>query len=348
VPAGPSVVQVSAGFGGACARLSDGHVRCWGENSQGSVGDGTTTNRDQAVEVSGLDDAASVSVGLLRTCAVRSNGRVACWGSAAGDGTTDAHLTPFDVPGISTAVAVSSFGSSCAVLADHTVTCWSGAAPSPTPVAGITDAVDVAVGYSHTCVLRTGGTVACWGEGSSGQLGNGSSVASATPVAVTGLSGVVELRAGGAFTCARLGGGSVRCWGAGTSGQLGNGASVDSNVAVTASGLAAASIAPGGTNACALGSAGAVSCWGSNESGELGTGVAGPSSPFPPAAPGSTVPTAATEVGSAVQVSVGSSGFACAVDAGGVVRCWGSDDWGQLGNGAAGASLTPAVVLGLS
>ena len=91
-------------------------------------------------------------------------------------------------------------------------------------VAGIDDAVEVAVGDRHTCARHADGTVACWGAGESGQLGNDAAADSGQPVAVLDLTDAIAIAAGATSTCARRSDGTVWCWGAGSEGQLGNGA----------------------------------------------------------------------------------------------------------------------------
>ncbi len=72
-------VEVSVGDGFACARLSTGHVKCWGQ--EGTLGDGSEAASDEPVEVSGLTNASSISAGVNTACAVLSEGALECWGS---------------------------------------------------------------------------------------------------------------------------------------------------------------------------------------------------------------------------------------------------------------------------
>jgi hypothetical protein len=73
------VAGLAAGYGHTCAAHSDGSVSCWGLNHFGQLGDGTLQDRDEPVEVCGLEGVATVSTGDFNTCAV-SDGRVQCWG----------------------------------------------------------------------------------------------------------------------------------------------------------------------------------------------------------------------------------------------------------------------------
>jgi alpha-tubulin suppressor-like RCC1 family protein len=193
----------AGGYNDTCALLSGGSVRCWGDNGRGELGDGTTTNRDLPVTVSGLTNATAISAGFQHTCALLATGAVECWGSNSsgqlGDGTTTDSATPVAIQGVTTAIAVSAGG-------------------------------------AYTCALLAGGSSECWGSNSSGQLGDGTTTDSATPVA-TGVSDATEISAGYDHTCALLADNSIQCWGDNGTGDLGDGTTTNSDVPVAVSGL---------------------------------------------------------------------------------------------------------------
>jgi alpha-tubulin suppressor-like RCC1 family protein len=194
----------------------------------------------------------------------------------------------------------------------------------------------IATGAAHSCARLGNGTVMCWGLNASGQLGNGSTVASKLAVPVSGLGGVTQVDTGDAFSCARLTSGAVKCWGANTNGQLGRGTTTLSKVpvAVLSTGTTAlsgaGSVAAGGAFACAVvspGAAGTVKCWGANAAGQLGDGTL-----LQRTRPVTVLAAAATPLKGVVSVSAGATS-ACAVLTSGAVRCWGANNHGQLGRG---------------
>jgi alpha-tubulin suppressor-like RCC1 family protein len=204
-------------------------------------------------------------------------------------------------------------------------------------------AAAVSVGSSSACALTAGGGVECWGDNSSGQLGNNAPVASSSvppsssvPVPVVGLSsGVVAVSVAGRAACALTAAGGVECWGDNDYGELGsNSSAFDSPVPVAVQGLASGVIdlseGDGENGFCAVTAGGGVECWGD---------IAG----------SSLVPVAVTGFTSAVTtVSVG-RGFACALTRRGGVECWGDDTYGQLGNSCiTGNSGVPVPVTGLT
>jgi alpha-tubulin suppressor-like RCC1 family protein len=92
------VAQLAAGGSHTCARLATGAVQCWGANSYGQIGDGTTTNRTTPVAVVGLSDAIYLALGQSHSCAIRATGDVVCWGrndrGQLGNGTATTALVP--------------------------------------------------------------------------------------------------------------------------------------------------------------------------------------------------------------------------------------------------------------
>jgi hypothetical protein len=146
-----NVVDIAAGGFHTCAVQSDGTVRCWGDNRQGQLGDGTTMVRTAPVTVTGLSNAVAISAGFNHTCALLRDGGVRCWGlNFSGQ------------------------------LGDNTIT------NRPTPVAalGVTGVVELTTGWDHTCVRLADRSVRCWGGNDEGQVGDGTTVRRAMPGAV--------------------------------------------------------------------------------------------------------------------------------------------------------------------
>jgi alpha-tubulin suppressor-like RCC1 family protein len=215
-------VSVAVGDEHSCALHVDGTVSCWGSNTYGQLGNGTTTASATPVPVSGIADATTIAAGGLTTCALRAGGTVSCWGSdgygALGNGTPDAHSSlPVSVSGVSGAVAIGVGGSfGCAVLSDGTGRCWGNNASGqlgtgtttsssdPVTVVGLDGAASLSLGQRAACAVRSNGSVACWG----GKDGIGT-----TAAVVSGLVGVVRASVGYGQTCVLLSDGTARCWG---------------------------------------------------------------------------------------------------------------------------------------
>jgi hypothetical protein len=189
-------------------------------------------------------------------------------------------------------------------------------------------------------VTTTGGAK-CWGGNYFGTLGNNSNTDSWTPVDVYGLtSGVVQLAGGGGHTCAVTASGAAKCWGWGSAGQLGNNSTGNSTVPVDVAGLGAnvASIAAGYDHTCVVTTSGAAKCWGSGSSGQLGNN--GTASVL--------VPTDVSGLTSGASRIAAGASHTCAVTTGGAAKCWGSGNYGQLGDGNGTMSLVPVSVSGLT
>lgn len=370
-----SATGVAAGLDFSCAVLSTGSVECWGANSGGQLGNGTTTPSLSPVPVAGITNATAVSAGDSEACARLATGRLECWGDNSygqlGRGGDSSVPGPVSVIQNAVSVAIGQ-RHACAVLTTGHVDCWgdntlgqlgdgyNGGAPgsfTPVEATGITDATAVAAGQYHTCVAQLNGHAHCWGDNYYGQLGDGipstrplslpaagvtntfvNTWGSSTPVPVSGVDAANGIGAGWWHSCALLSTGGAQCWGGNGFGQLGDGTTTDRPTQVSVAGLSSATAITGGYyETCALLSGGAIDCWGFNGSGSLGNGQAGGSSSTP-------VPVHGIDNGAAVAVG---TGHACALIATGGVECWGANDSGQLGDGTTTNSSTPVAVAGI-
>jgi alpha-tubulin suppressor-like RCC1 family protein len=354
-----AAVAVNAGSFHTCAVLQAGDVWCWGLNDSGQLGDGTRNSSAVPRAVTGILGAVGVDGGGYHTCARFADGTLECWGRndqrqlGSATTTTDTSLTPVQVTGITTAIGVTAGAfHSCALLQGGSVQCWgqndfgqlgngliSPIGTAPGPVTGLGSVVAVSAGGWHTCALLANGTVRCWGQNTYGALGDGTMISSTLPVAVTGVTTAVAVEAGIFHTCARLADSSVQCWGRNEDGQLGNGTRTNTSTPTTVPGIAPASIAPGAEHSCAVFQDGTLRCWGDNNFGQLGNDSPDQTSTASPSSPVTGITTAAAASSGAVHT--------CALLQGGIVRCWGMNIDGRLGDGTMTDRFTPVDVLGL-
>lgn len=199
----------------------------------------------------------------------------------------------------------------------------------------------LSAGGTHACAIVGGGRIRCWGSNQYGQLGNGSTTNSATPVVVSGITDAVAVSAGGSHTCALLSSGQVRCWGLNATGQLGNGTLVQSNVPASVSGISTAlEIAAGGEHSCAILADTTARCWGRNAERQLGNQGSTTATSVPVAV---RAPGAPTALSGLATIAAGAR-HSCATLTGGGARCWGNNQYGQLGNGTTTAVTGIATV----
>ncbi|MFY9489080.1 MAG: hypothetical protein WAP35_10370 [Solirubrobacterales bacterium] len=303
--------SISAGIAHTCLLGQNESLWCWGAGSYGQLGNGSVSNTNSPVAVTGFPagSARSVSAGGYHSCAIDVDDSVSCWGyrhyGQLGSGSLTDQLVPVGVAGLT-------------------------AGPG-----------QISLGDSHTCATTTDDTAKCWGLNSSGQLGNGGGSMQTVPVTVNGLiSSTASIGAGGKHSCAVTLAGGAECWGYGVNGQLGNGGVSNAMFATPVSGLASGvdSIDGGDFHTCALTTAGGVKCWGSGTVGSLGTG----------SNTSATTPADVSGLASgATKLSVGGR-HTCALTTAGGVKCWGYNAFGQLGNGTTNNSNTPVDVVGLT
>jgi alpha-tubulin suppressor-like RCC1 family protein len=308
-------VAVASGHYHTCGLTSGGAVKCWGNNSSGQLGNGTTTESRAPVQAI-ASGASQIVAGANHTCARMVSGGMKCWGKndsgQIGDGNGSAGLmavTPADVK--------DSAGTGL-----------------------LTGVSGIAAGSSHTCALISG-SLKCWGLNTSGQLGDNSTTQRILPVDVKTtsgsgiLTGVNVVITGANHTCARLVDQSALCWGNNALGQLGDGtqsaryfpvAVKDSSGSTSLT--STSNISAGFSHTCATFTDGTAKCWGDNTNYQMGFIGAGPYL-LPVTTPGIT---------NATTISSGQY-HNCAVINDGTAKCWGINDSGQTGNGSPGLNV---------
>lgn len=342
VPVGVSgitnaVAVATGGAGHSCAVINNGSIYCWGNNSHGQLGNGTTANSLVPVQVTGITNAISVAVptlaniwssteltqGIHRSCALLSTGQVKCWGQnnygLLGNGDNSDSSTP--------------------VLASEL----------PAGIKGVSLAANSA------CAITAQDEVTCWGMDTSGQLGRGKkAVVSETPVDITALgTSVVQLSAADKHICALTDSNKMYCWGFAREKALGTHISEDTGPLFIATpkeivGLAAKTIkqvAAVGAKSCAVFVDGSAQCIGDNDHGSIGDGTYSPAFSMTDV----TAPS-----GSLNRIATGVTNewwdihFTCGLLTTGEVECWGHGLYGQMGNGSGTGDATAVKVTGLT
>jgi len=250
-----------AGTGFSCGLTADGKTYCWGDDSRGQLGNGDALSDSQSPvavdtgQVSGETAWIQLTAGDQHACGLTAEGVAYCWGSdengALGNGSAlgDAQLP--------VAVDTQGMGSEKAFQ-------------------------QIAAGADHTCALTAEGVVWCWGDDSSGQLGNGAQGDSQSPVEVdiSGIGGqkaAIQIAAGDSHTCLLTADRVAWCWGRDDKGQLcDGGASTGSQSPVPVDdgsiGSPLGALTAGSKFTCGITVAGVAYCCGDDGHGQLGDG----------------------------------------------------------------------------
>jgi alpha-tubulin suppressor-like RCC1 family protein len=327
------VSQVATGNFFACALLTSGGLDCWGDNSDGQLGNGTTTSSLLPVVVQNshgtgpLTGVVQIAVGKYHACARLVDTTVDCWGHngyyALGDNTNVDHPLPNPV--------------------------LNSAGTGP-----LRNQVWISVSQYDSCAVQSDGSARCWGLNEFGTLGDGTQTPRARPTGVKAAAGnkflanVKTISAAPAHTCALLKTGAVDCWGLNSFGQLGDGTVTTRlrPVPVKSSRGAGPLVqvtqvttggGSSGDHSCALLSNATAVCWGGNFFGQLGD---------------STKIDRHRPVGVTNTIHKGLLAHVLAINAGPVTTCartaggafcWGFNLGGQFGNGNAFSTTRPVA-----
>jgi alpha-tubulin suppressor-like RCC1 family protein len=346
IPADTSIrwkIVKSGGFH-TIALKTDGTVWAWGVNTNGQLGDGTTTNRSIPVQVKNLSQVVAIACGNEHSLAIKADGTVWCWGKneygQIGDGTTMNRNEPVQVirsTGLSNVIGISGGAfHSLALRADGMAYAWGFNAygqlgrintdPSDSPIpVNIDQVTSLAAGGNFSLARKSDGTLWGWGGNFIGQLGDGTTTPSRpTPFLNTSLSTIVKISAGSGHSLAlTLFDKTLRGWGLNASGQLGDGTIAMRTLPIVVPGLPfGKEICCGPQHSLLLTPAGKLWAWGANDFSQLGDGTTN----------NLKSPRLIPELTAMLGMS-GGSRHSLALTAAGVCWAWGDSADGKLGDG---------------
>lgn len=341
----------------SCAINQAGELHCFGNNESGQFGLGDDISRMEPAKVTLAAQVQQVALGRQHACVLTTAGKILCSGRNAvgqlGLGNTTAKKSftdlvtagkPYD--GLLWKTLVAGEEHNCAISTTGRLFCWGrnseGQVGLTNPATGSlieielvagqappTDWISIAAGQFHTCGVRAGGTMHCWGRNVEGQLGNGMPASGKIAPLTVGMNFKGPVTAGVNHTCAVKQDGSLQCWGRNANGQIGDNTTTDNSLPVTVgSAVDWADVFAGNASTCARKTDNTLYCWGVNTYGHLGVGDLGQRK----------VPTLVA--GTHVSLAVG-FGHGCTVSTTGSLLCWGSGEFGQNGRGDA-FPTTPA------
>jgi alpha-tubulin suppressor-like RCC1 family protein len=275
----PPVKSIVSGTSAShiCAILVSGEVRCWGRNDVGQLGLGNTNNvGDAPNEIEntsainlGASPVKQIAVGSTHTCALLEDGILRCWGR---NGSGELGFGTFIVNNLNVFI----FGDD--------------AGETPNTIAvPITDAIQISLGATHTCVITTGKKVRCWGNNADGQLGYGNTnnIGDNELLETAGFvnlgADVQQLGLGLNHSCVLLENSTIKCWGDSSVGQLGYGNTNDIGDSELPNDVGTVQVSDatqgkviklfsGGSHNCVLFESGNITCWGLGSDGQLGYG----------------------------------------------------------------------------
>jgi alpha-tubulin suppressor-like RCC1 family protein len=369
--------SVGLGNGFGCGLLPDGTAYCWGDNTDGTLGNGAWSLSPQLApaKVPTTHAFTKLFVSVSGSCALDSSGAAYCWGSDdlgqlgvtnGGCGSTPegaCQTTPAQVfPGHTFTIVSPGRQASCGLDTAGDAYCWGspglwgvgGDAYAPfldSGAGGIAEAIDgpystISVGQSDVCAVNTSGAAYCWGSNTSGQLGIGITSGPdvvRTPTAVLGGLTFATINTSAFSVCGVTTSGAGYCWGTNSAGILGTGDTVNHYVPTQVqmpSGVLLSDIEQSSASSCGLTTTGDVYCWGANSHGALGLGTeddAGAPTSHP-------VPGLVPGLPPLASLAAGSNEAFCGLTAAGDRYCWGINGSGELGDGTTTNRLTPELI----
>ena len=323
-----SFAAFSLGNDFSCALNTEGSAFCWGNDDQGQLAAGPTSSarateadRPARILVGPLGFTA-ISAGDGIACGILGDHRALCWGQLAPQ--------PRALSGGDSLIALKAGSFVCGMHADSLPVCWSDLGAAPTAVAS-PRLTRLDVDGNYACGLNAQGTPYCWHSSAT------------TAVAVAAAPPLVQLAVGYDHACGLDAAGQAFCWGANQVGQLGDGTTLSSDTAVAVvtsfgtTDMRFLQLTAGRQFTCGITVDTRGRCWGTGGKGQFGAGGGVPSGSF-----GSRVPWPIVDSLRWQQLEAGGA-HTCGITTDGRSYCWGSNQFGQVGDGT--DSLRPAPVL---
>lgn len=347
-----------------CAIKSDDTVWCWGSNSYGNLGDGSTTQRIVPTAISGGGSWRLIEAGNMHTCGIKSDDTAWCWGynseGQLNDGTTTQRTSPTAVisGGVWKAL-YTGFANTCGIRSDNQIYCWGSNTNSimgfantyslsyPVEIAGGGVWKATSVGKGSSCGIKSDDTLWCWGQNTSGQLGDNTTTNRWNVTAVSGGGTWKSISMGAGYACGIKSDNTAWCWGSNYAGATGQNTTTGTTPIPT-------QITGGGSwkiletgdddirpHTCGIKSDDTLWCWGSNSDGRTGLNTM---------AGNTLLPTQVTGGGTWKSLSIAGRqfyGFTCAIKSDDTLWCWGDNDiFTQLGDGTSVDKSVPTQVSG--
>ncbi|HMM12669.1 MAG TPA: hypothetical protein PKE03_11300, partial [Bacteroidales bacterium] len=316
------------------------YLFAWGNNANGQLGDGSTSNKNIPTQIGTATDWKIVAGGAYHTLAIRNDGTLWAWGynnyGQLGDGTTNSQNTPKQIGTATDWKAVAGgYYHSLAIRNDGTLWAWGGNffsqlgdgtyihRTSPTQIGSSADWKAVAAGYYHSLAIRNDGTLWAWGDNYNGQLGNGTYTELTSPTQIGTATDWKAVVGGYQHSLAIRNDGTLWAWGYNYNGQLGDGTTT-TKTTPTQIGTATdwKAVAAGTVHSLAIRNDGTLWAWGDNTFGQLGIGS-------------TTNQNTPAQIGTETDWKAFATGIyhSLAIKNDGTLWAWGYNYNGQLGDG---------------
>ena len=348
--------SVSTGGNHTIAIAADGALWGWGRNQTGQLGTGNSTAYNVPTKVGILQDWQKISAGNSHCLAIKTNGTLWSWGRNSlgqlGNGAGGSGIfsnVPVQIGTATDWVFIAAGDEfSTAIKANGTLWAWGDNQYGqcgdgtqinknvPTQIGTLTNWSKISAGANHSVAIKTDGTLWAWGYNNSGQLGDGTAVLKTAPIQIGTANNWQTVCARLFHTVALKADNSLWTWGSNSTGQLGDGTIIDKNTPQNIDATNTYSlISAGSQHTIAKKATGTIWSWGSNISGQMGDGTTVSKSS----------PTASASAINNWAFITSKISHSAALRPDGTLYCWGSNIYGQVGDGTNANKTAPTLIV---